>query len=344
MLKLCCLAIFVALSAGCSAVEPLLLRDPTINLVWPSPPDNPRIRYLRDIKGPEDIFPAKTRIQEFSELLTGDSRQMLELMTPYSVTTDDHDLLFIADPTAGVVHRYDLKAREVAYIVRAGDELLQSPVAVALDSEGNLFVSDSQLAKVFKYSSSGEFKQEVVPPGGFRRPAGIAISPTGEMFVVDVLANKLLKFNRNLVFVSDFPAILEGEELNTPSHVAIGKDGKVYVTDAMNFYVRVYDPNGHQVRRIGGIGDVPGTFARPKGLALDSEQNIYIVDATHDNFQVFNQEGQLLIFVGNSGDGAGGFYLPSGIHIDRFNRVFIADTFNRRIQLFQLLNTGGKHE
>jgi DNA-binding beta-propeller fold protein YncE len=112
----------------------------------------------------------------------------------------------------------------------------------------------------------------------------------------------------------------------------------------MNFVIRVYDSTGKFLKRIGEIGDVPGSFARPKGVAVDSMGNIYVVDANHDNFQIFNQDGRLLLFIGKNGSAPGEFILPSGIHIDSNDRIFIADTFNRRIQVFQLLKAGGNND
>ncbi len=337
----CSLALLIA---GCSNVEPLLMHDSAIKAVWPPPPNTPRISFLRNINGPEDIYPQKTRLQTLSEMVTGDTRLGQELITPYSVTISDAGVLYIADTTAGLIHRYDLINRDVAYIGRAGDDLLGSPVAVALDRHDTLYVSDSINAKVYKFDAKGEFIGVMAPPAGFGRPAGIVVTTSGDKYVVDAVAHKLYKFAHDDSYIGEFPRNQIGEELNTPTHVATDRNGNVYVTDAMNFIIRVYDKDGTFIRRIGGVGDVPGNFARPKGIALDSDNNLYVVDANHDNFQIFDQEGRLLLFVGGNGSAPGEFYLPSGIHIDGHDRIFVADTFNRRIQVFQFLKAGKKNE
>lgn len=331
-------------AAACSTVEPLLLQDPSVNVAWPAPPNPPRIKYLREIDGPDQIYPLKGRMQEFSDFMLGDTRAVIDFQTPYAITTNNRDILYIADTTAGVVHRYDLKNREVSYILKAGDQTLSSPAAVALDSDENLYISDSVLARVYKFNGDGDYLKELVLPSGFKRPAGIAINGSGDKFVVDSVAHKVQKFDSADNYAGEFLKEQPGEELNTPTHVAVDGKGYLYLTDAMNFVIRVYDSNGKFVRRIGEIGDVPGTFARPKGIAVDSRRNIYVVDANHDNFQIFNQDGRLLLFVGSNGSAPGEFILPSGIHIDANDRIFIADTFNRRIQVFQLLKAGGTND
>jgi sugar lactone lactonase YvrE len=314
------------------------MNDPSVNLVWPPTPSPPKIQYLREIIGPEDIFPVKGRVQKLTEIITGDNRELIDLLTPSAVTVSSDDVLYIADTFAGIIHRYNLVSREVSYILKAGDERMESPVAVAVDQQQNLYVSDSINTKVYKFSQGGSFLKELVPPKGFKRPAGIAITANGEKYVVDVLANKLHKFARDDQYLGEFPKITDKVELNTPSNVAVDDDGNVYLTDAMNFEVKLFDKEGNFIRKIGQVGDVPGSFARPKGVALDSDKNIYVVDATHDNTQIFNKNGQLLLYFGESGTNPGQFYLPNGIFIDRQDRIFIADTFNRRIQVFKFLS------
>lgn len=337
-------SLFATTFNGCTVVKPFVMLDASVNIYWPPSPDPPRIRYLLSINGPEDIVPEKSKMQKITEILTGDNRVLIDLLTPSAVTISEDNILYIADTFAGIIHRYDLGTREVSYVTSAGDEQLVSPVALALDREQNLYISDSVNSKVYKLSKNGYLLGTIAPAEGFKRPAGIAITASGEKLIVDAVANKLHKFSDNDLHLGEFTKNVMGDELNTPSFVSVDRAGNVYLTDAMNFVVRLYDKDGNFLRRIGEVGDVPGTFARPKGIAVDSDRNIYVVDATHDNVQIFNKDGQLLLYFGSSGADPGQFYLPSGIFIDSQDRIFIADTFNRRVQVFQYLKTGGRNE
>ena len=338
--------VFIALMLfslfGCTAVEPLVLRDPKINLSWPLPPNSPRIRFLRTINGPDDVVAAPGKVQRLFEMVTGEGKLKVDFDAPYGIAGDGDSVVYIADVGVGLVHKYDLNNREISYIIQAGDDELSSPVGVAVDHNKNLYVADSVNAKVYKYNQKGQFLRELKCDAGFKRPAGIAVNSRNEKFVVDVLAHKLYVFDSEDKFISDFPKAKKGEELNYPSNVVIDRADNVYVTDSMNFTIKVYNREGDLLRKIGQIGDSPGSFARPKGIAVDSDQHLYVVDATLDNFQIFNPEGKLLLFIGKNGGKAGEFYLPSGIYIDKHDRIFIADTYNRRIQVFQYLKEGGK--
>ncbi len=330
------------LLSACSTMEPLNLGDSQIDLTWPSPPAEPRIKFLRTIHGPDDITPPHGKIRRYFDLLTGESNQGFLLDAPYAIGGDGEAVLYIADTTAGIVHKYDLKKREVHYLYMAGDEVLSSPVGVAVDSQKNLYVSDSLNGKVYKFDQKGKFLKELKLDKPFLRPAGIAVNSKDEKYLVDVLAHKLYLFDKNDHFQSEFPKHIEGQELNYPSNVAVDSKDNVYVTDSMNFTVKIYSSGGQLEGKIGEIGDSPGFFARPKGVAIDGEQHIYVVDSNLDDFQIFDRTGKLLLDVGKNGSKPGEFYLPSGIYIDKKNRIFVADTYNRRVQIFQYLKEGKK--
>lgn len=328
--------------AGCATVDPLPFRDPTIKAFWPAPPAPPRVQFLREIDSPDDIIPAKGKVEKVLELVTGDNQPKLDFGTPYGIASDGGGVIFIADSMAGVVHRYDLAHREVSYIAQAADEILRSPVGVALDSDGNLYVSDSLNAAVYKFDAHGLFVRKLSSPIAMKRPAGIAVNGLGEKFIVDVRANRLLVFDKNDNYLREFPNSAQGEELNYPSNVAVDRFLNVYVADSLNFTLNVYDHAGNLKRKIGQAGDSPGSFSRPKGVAVDSDDNIYVVDAGNDNFQIFSQGGAFLLIVGKNGNRPGEFFLPSGISIDKHDRIFVTDTYNRRIQIFQYLKEGVK--
>lgn len=339
--KVLCVAAAVVV-AGCAIANPLNMRDATLDMVWPPPPNPPRIRYLREINGPAAVIPEKGRLTRFVELVTGESKANIGFYAPYGIVSDGEALIYVADTSVGLVHRYDLATREVSYIFQAGEERLASPAGVALDRSGNLYVTDSVNAKLYKFNRNGEFLRELHGDRKFQRPAGIAVNSQGEKYVVDVLAHKLYVFGNDDRFLREFPHVESGEPLKYPSNVAVDRQDNVYVTDSMNFAVRIYDHDGVLRRSLGEIGDAPGSFARPKGVAVDSDRHIYVVDANHGNFQIFDQEGKLLLYVGRNGSKPGEFNLPSGIFIDGKDRVFVSDTFNHRIQIFQYMKEGGK--
>lgn len=325
---------------GCAAqrLDPEAWQDRRIDLVWPRPPEIPRIRLLRVLNGPEDVIVTdKGAVGRLFDFLLGDSTDYVGFYTPHCMAADGNGLVYIADPSLGLVHKYNLASHEVGYIVQAGATYLRSPVGVALDSDGNLYVSDSQLATVFKFNQEGTFVGELDGKGKFMRPAGIALTSKGDKVIADIQANKVFLFSKDDAFKGELPGPDFPGTFNMPTYVAVDSADTIYVTDSMNFTVRVFDAQGKYVSSLGQIGDSPGSFARPKGVAVDSDRNLYVLDAIFGNFQIFNPKGQLLLYVSQEGARPGEMMLPSGIFIDRNDRIYVADTFNHRIQVFQYL-------
>jgi DNA-binding beta-propeller fold protein YncE len=126
-------------------------------------------------------------------------------------------------------------------------------------------------------------------------------------------------------------------ELNLARDIALGPNGNLYVVDAGNFRVQIFDPQGNFLRQIGSIGVQIGQFSRPKGIDTDADGNIYVSDSAFGNFQIFNAEGQLLMFIGNRSEKAepGKFLLPAGIAVDEDGRIYMVDQVFRKVDIFR---------
>ncbi len=329
------------LLSGCSAprLDPSRWQDPRVEIVWPQPPQQGRIKLLRVIDGPGDVIDGeKGTVARFFDAMVGGNTEYAGFFTPQCIAADGNGVIYIADPSIGIVHRYDLVTREVGALFQlSNNRTLVSPVGVVLDAEGFLYVTDSQMATVFKFNPEGEFVKELDSGGKLQRPAGIAITSKGDKVVADIRANTIFVYGKDDVFKGQLPISGFNESFNMPTYVAVDAHDNIYVSDTMNFKVRVFDSTGKYLRSQGQIGDTPGSFARPKGVALDSDQNLYVLDAIFGNFQIFNQKGQLLLYVSQEGTRPGEMMLPSGIFIDREDRIYVSDTFNHRLQIFQYL-------
>jgi DNA-binding beta-propeller fold protein YncE len=263
-----------------------------------------------------------------------------DLQSPYGVAADGDGLIWVADSGTQAVHAFDLSRGKVTYLTNFGRERLVTPVGVAVDSQRRLlYVSDAGLGKVFAVDYQGDLQGLRQPPGGYGRPAGMAMDLQGNLYVVDVVKGVVDVFSPEGVFVRAIDGHqLEGGGFNLPSNVFVDKDGNVFVTDSMNFRIAVFDRLGEVLGTIGELGDGPGTLARPRGVAVDSRGHVFVGDAAFDNIQLFDLAGQLLLYFGSPGNGPGEFALPAGLFIDRVDRLYVADAHNHRIQIFQFLS------
>jgi DNA-binding beta-propeller fold protein YncE len=325
---------------GCAttATGPFVWADPAYQLAWPPPPDQARLRYLRTITGPAD-FRRDDRSQKLFNWLFGEGEEDLPLLAPFAVATDDADTVWVADSGSRMLYRIVLSTGDIEYIQEVDRLRLTSPSGLALDvAQGRVYLADAALDHVFVLDTKGRLLGRLSPPGGFKRPAGLAVDRHGQVYVADVLAGTVAIFDAKGSFLSHRGSLMDpGGKFNRPLNVAIGPDGELLVVDSMNFRVEVQSAQGGLIGTIGRPGDAPGTFARPKGVAVDGNGHVFVADAAFDNIQVFDLTGRLLMHFGNAGAGPGQFNLPAGLFSDRGGRLFVADGYNHRVQVFEIL-------
>jgi len=314
-------------------------QDPSLDQVWPEAPAAPRIKLLRVVGTLSDLK-GENKSERFFDWLLGSKNDTLPLIAPYGICADGAGKVWVADTGGGAIHVYDLARKEIDYIVQAGKTGLVSPIGLAVDLARNrLYVSDGVLNQVFIFDLNGKFVGNIDYPPGFGRPAGLAVSLTGDLYVADVLSGKIEQFTstgKHLLSIES--AAARNGLFNRPTNIAVDFDGNLYVSDSLNFRIVVQSAAGDLIKVIGEIGDGPGSLARPRGVALDSDGHIYVVDAAFDNVQIFDLAGQLLLYFGQPGKKGGGFCLPAGIFIDQNDRIYVAESCNGRFQILEYLD------
>ena len=260
---------------------------------------------------------------------------------PYSVVTDSRGRIIVTDPGLSGVHIFDFVQEKYKFLSHAeGKDALLAPQCVAVDAQDNIYVTDSEVGKIFVWDANGKHRRTIGSlkggEGYFKRPTGIAVdSEAQRIYVSDTLRHKIfvLDLQGNVLQTIGQRGGGEGE-FNFPTELRLHGQ-ELFVVDAMNFRVQALDRSGKFLYGVGQIGEVSGSMFRPKGIGFDSENNLYVVDGLFETVQVFNQKGQLLYYFGQSGNGPEEFQLPAGMFIDRENRIYVADPYNHRIQVFR---------
>ena len=330
-------ALMIALAlatAGCGPERAGSTRTP---LVWPEPPEQPRITYLGAVSTETDMEKRGSLLEGFGELLFG-KKPLGVLVAPYAVAVDSTGAMYVADSGGAVVHAFDLKTRDYHQFSSLDKDVkLQRPVGLALYGD-RVYVADSTLRQVCVFRRNGEFLFSF-GQDRFERPAGVACRYSqGTVYVADAGRHTIEVFDRNGEFLREMGSRGLGPgQFNFPTHLSIDFAGQLYVSDTLNYRIQVFGPDDRFLRTFGQQGDRPGNFAHPCGVASDSHGNIYVTDRQFENIQVFDSQGNILMALGQEGSAPGEFWLPAGVFVDSRNRIYVADSFNKRIQIFELL-------
>jgi len=190
------------------------------------------------------------------------------------------------------------------------DSGLADPYGVAVDKQGNVYFSD------------GDEKNTVS-----------VLAPDGK---TRVLAGGVEGYSEGLGAAAAF---------NTPSGIALDKQGNVYVADTGNHAIRKIAPDGTVSTLAGsgvaGFADGQGAQAQfngPVGVAVDDAGVVYVADTYNDRIRKITPDGMVSTLAGSArpgfadgiGEGAQ-FDTPCGIAVGK-DGIYIADSSNDAVR------------
>jgi len=242
----------------------------------------------------------------------------------------------------------------------SGNGEFNLPHGIAVDGNGNVYVSDSSNDRIQKFDADGNYAGQwggLGDEGGqFDNPTGVAVDDAGNVYVADSFNNRVQKFDAagNFLLAWGYNVIDGGGinfEICTPADTcqagssATGNGAfddpfgvavygtTVYVADTFNHRVQVFDTNGNYLDQWGSEGNGNSQFDRPYGLAADAAGNIYVADSNNARMQKFDGDGDTLGQWGVSGLGDGQFYYNTGVAVSGAG-VYVSDYNFHRVQRF----------
>ena len=205
---------------------------------------------------------------------------------------------------------------------------LYSPYGIAYNSRGEMIVSELGGVRVSIINNRGKkirtFGSRGDRPDQMKYPQGIAIDDMENIYVC--CENKLQTFTSNgeLIKCIGKEGGKEGRkegEFDDPRGVTL-HDNQVYVCDANNHRIQVFDLNLNFVRSIGSRGNGRGEFNTPYDVKFDTAGNIYVADSFNSRVQVLDNSGHFIRTLGDERERK--LVLPSGLHVaDKY--VYISD-------------------
>jgi DNA-binding beta-propeller fold protein YncE len=272
---------------------------------------------------------------------------------PRAIAIDKEDLLYVVDMTP----RISVFTGDGKYVRgwQTPTSVQGRPSGLAFDNAGNLLVSDTHYHRVLVYTPQGQLLEEQTiggtcgtGNGEFQFVTDAAQDSQGNYFVT-----QYGEFDRIQKFSPDRQYLLSwgehGQALGQflrPQKIVIDNSDLVWVSDACNHRVQVFDAQGSEAKLVktwGREGHAPGELKYPydillddAALAGDASGRVYLCEFGNHRVQKFTLDGELVGSFGKSGRGEGELDQPWGITRDSRGRMFVLDSYNHRIQRFRL--------
>lgn len=296
-----------------------------------------------------------------------------EVSSPSAIAIDAAGNVYFAD---GGVHRVRKIAANGTITTIAGNGTpgytgdgaaattaeLNEPGGVAVDSQGNIYISDSGNMVIRMINPQGVISTIAgnnADGGGYTgdggpatnaqlyAPAGIAVDSMDNLYIADE-GNNVIRVVSNGEILTLGPGT--NFQLKAPSAVTVDANGNVFVADTDNSRIAEFSAAGQwSVVAGNGFNGFTGDggaatkaeLSEPRGVAVDGLGQVYASDTLNGRIRLVSTTGTISTIAGNgqisySGDGGNALqaamFLPRGIALDGVGNIYICDTGNHRIR------------
>jgi sugar lactone lactonase YvrE len=305
-----------------------------------------------------------------------------QLTEPRGLGVDGAGNLLIADPYSHRVRKVSADGI-ISTVAGSGWEgssgdkgpaveaVLAAPTGIAVDSAGNLFITDRGRQRVRKVSTNGVIATVAEGlccfwgDGGtatsarLNSPMGVAVDGAGNVFIADTGNQRVRRVSPDGIITTvagDGTRGFSGDDgpatsaaLTFPFGVAVDSESNLFIADFGNRRVRRVSPDGI-ITTVAGNGAPdfsgdggPATSAALSafGVAVDSQGSLFIADGRNHRVRKVSPDGRITTVAGNgmpgpSGDGGpatGAALSPRSVAVDAAGNLFIADAGNDQLPL-----------
>ncbi|MCA9133651.1 MAG: SMP-30/gluconolactonase/LRE family protein [Planctomycetales bacterium] len=268
------------------------------------------------------------------------------LMKPRAMALDAEDQLHIVDIT-GRIQVFDPEGNYLRGW-RTPEITQGKPTGLGFARDGTLLVADTHYFRVLFYSAQGELDTQRTiggehgdGPGQFHFVTDVAEDPRGHFFVGQYgQIDRIQEFDPAGKFIRAWGS--QGSQpgqFSRPQALLFDSAGLLWIADACNHRIQVYDVQGANPQRVacwGTPGSEVGQLQYPYGLDFDRDGTLLVAEFGNHRIQRFSPQGEGLEAWGQVGSAAGLLHSPWALGLDSQRRLHVLDTMNHRVQRFPL--------
>ena len=264
---------------------------------------------------------------------------------PRAITIDDQDRLYIVDMTS----RIQVFDRDGNFLRswRTPKCKQGKPCGLSVSKDGLLMVCDTHYFRVLFYTPEGNLISE-------RTIGGVNGRGQGEFgFVTDVVQDskgayyvseygdydRIQKFSSTGEYVYQWGQHGSGPgEFLRPQGLAMDDRDQLWVADASNHRIQVFDVSGDEpvfIKSVGSSGSRSGQLSYPYQVNTNDDGTLTVCEFGNHRIQTLDLDGDTIQTWGTPGRQPGQLHQPWAFAIDSLGSVHVVDSYNHRIQRFE---------
>ncbi len=218
---------------------------------------------------------------------------------PWGIAVSPQGLVYVADTWNHRVQVFDLKGSfqrawgsEPVGQPQSGEGQFYGPRSIALDLQGNVYVTDTGNKRVQKFTPDGRFLAAFGGAGTglgyYNEPVGIASDRAGNFYVADTWNQRIQKFGPDFKPVTSWPvAGWDSQSVVDKPYLAVDAAGNVYATDPPGSRILKFSSSGQLLAAWGTAGNDQSSFHTPTGIVVDATGNVYVTDSDNNRILKF---------------------------------------------------------
>ena len=173
---------------------------------------------------------------------------------------------------------------------------LNWPAGLALDTDGNLYISDMNNNRIRKIDASTQNITTIAGTGAnafggdgaaataarLNKPRGLAFDAAGNLYIADGNNHRIRKIDANTEYIS---TVAGGSgpgdavnQLNLPTAVVVDAAGTLYIVDDNNSRIIMVKNGTPSAYMNNGEGDADNQLRKPEGIAIGPDGYLYVAD------------------------------------------------------------------
>lgn len=238
-----------------------------------------------------------TNVPPVSAFKGGQGRERGQFEKPRGIAADAAGNLYVADWGNSRIQKFSPEGEFLKTFGKSGtnEGELREPNGITVDSAGKIYVADALNHRLIKFNADGNFeKQWSGPEPGFYGPRDVAIGPNKQLYVLDQGRSRVVRLDPESENFTQWGQKGTGEgEFDDPTGLAVGGD-RVFVTDAANNRIQVFDLDGKFIRQ----WDVPEwskyLWHYPDAAFDAQAKRLYVTSGWTNEVLVFDADGNRL--------------------------------------------------